>query len=169
MQWGRDEGRVLSSRGCPDASVRSCGRLGETDTRGEMRQAGAPLPLTTPGCLPRLLPKAGVSVDQGYTKGSAIPRRALWENGGGVGGGLLTAVLKEGFPGSAGKGPTAWLLTCPERLSVACALSWAGFFPSETNGLCLSSFGVSAVACFCLLCHSCLGRSCPKVVILSTQ
>ena len=40
----------------PDASVRSCGRMGETDTRGETREGGAPLPDTHPL-------KRGVPVD----------------------------------------------------------------------------------------------------------
>lgn len=36
----------------PDTSVRSCGRMGETDTHGETREGGAPSPLTHPRRLP---------------------------------------------------------------------------------------------------------------------
>lgn len=54
----------------PDASVRSCGRMGETDTHGETREGGAPSLLTHPRRLPL---KPRVPVD-GETRRRGPPR-----------------------------------------------------------------------------------------------
>lgn len=107
LEWGRDEGSVLvlaAKSHSPDASVKSCGRLGETDTRRERREAGAPPSLANPGHLPRPPLKSRVSADRGTHEGQddwmPAPRRGRW---GALLPWLLTVVLKEGFPGSGVK------------------------------------------------------------------